>query len=260
MDKKKVVALEDRLPQLKKERKQKANRRFALYATVFFLLVLIVVYIQSPLSRVQSITVQGEQITSSARVIKASGISNKTHIWDIGEKAVTRKIKKLPAVRSVTIKKKFPNHVTLSIREYTRKAYLQKNDGYYPILQNGAMLNKLSKGTFPFDAPVLIGFSEQDAIKKVAEGLSGISKQMAHNISDIHYIKASENNEDLVLYMNDGNQVVASTRTFVKNIKLYPEIVANLPKDQRGTIHLSVGSYFVPEDVGQSSQESSNKP
>lgn len=71
MDKKKVVALENRLPQLKKERKQRANRRFAFYASLFFLLILIVVYFQSPLSRVHSISVSGEQIVSEDQVIKA---------------------------------------------------------------------------------------------------------------------------------------------------------------------------------------------
>lgn len=251
MDMKKVVALEDRLPQLKKERKQKANRRFTFYASVFFLLILVVVYFQSPLSRVRTISVVGEQIVSSDKVIKASGISNKTHIWDIRKKAVMSQIKKLPTVQTVTIEKKFPNHVRITIKEYTRKAYLQKSGNFYPILQNGTMLGRLQSGKLPVDAPILFGFSKTEPLKKVAEGLSKISRQMTHNISDIHYIGKSGSGDDLVLYMNDGNRVVASTQTFAKNIKLYPEIAANLPDGKHGTIHLSVGTYFIPSDTEQ---------
>lgn len=255
MDRKKVVALEDRLPQLKKERKQKANRRFAFYASVFFLLILVVVYFQSPLSKVHSVTVKGEQIVSGVKVIKTSGISNKTHIWDIRKKAVEKKIESLPTVQSATVEKKFPNQVLIKIKEYDRKAYLQKNGNYYPILQNGAILSKLQKGKMPVDAPVLFGFSKSAALKNVAEGLDTISRQMTHNISDIHYIGKSGSGDDLILYMNDGNKVVASTRTFVQNIKLYPEIAANLPKGKHGTVHLSVGTYFIPNDVGQESNQ-----
>ncbi|MCO7126299.1 FtsQ-type POTRA domain-containing protein [Sporolactobacillus shoreicorticis] len=259
MDKKKVVALEDRLPQLKKERKRKANRRFAFYASLFFFLILIVVYFQSPLSRVHSIAVEGEQIVSSDKVIKVSRITNKTHIWDIRKKAVAQNIEKLPTVRTAVIEKEFPNQVKITITEYTRKAYLQKDGNFYPILQNGAVLSKLQSGKLPVDAPVLFGFSKSGPLKKVAEGLSKISRQMAHNISDIHYIGKSGSADDLVLYMNDGNKVIASTQTFAQNIKLYPEIAANLPKGKPGTIHLSVGTYFIPNDTEQGATQNASK-
>ncbi|MCO7174619.1 cell division protein FtsQ/DivIB [Sporolactobacillus kofuensis] len=255
MDRKKVIALEDRLPQLKQERKQKANRRFVFYACIFFLLIFVVVYFQSPLSKVHTITVSGEQIVSSEKVIKASGITNNTHIWDIRKNAVQQKIERLPTVQSVLIEKSFPNEVTIRIKEYSRKAYLWKNGNYYPILQNGTMMKKLRDGKMPVDAPVLFGFSKSAALKKVAEGLGTISKQMKHNISDIHYIGHSGSGDDLVLYMNDGNKVVASTRTFAQNINLYPEVAANLPKGKHGTIHLSVGIYFIPDKSGQTSDQ-----
>lgn len=248
MEKDKVVPLEDRLPQLKKERKQKANRRFIFYATVFFLLILIVVYFQSPLSRVRHISVTGEQIAGTESVVRASGISQKTHIWDIRTDEAEKKIEKLPTVKSAEVRTNFPNQVNIQIKEFNRKAYLFKGGRYYPILQNGAILSEMPEDKLPVDAPVLVGFENPEMLKKVAEGLSGLPQQVIHSISDIHYINSQAGEDDLVLYMNDGNRIVASTRTFAKNIRLYPGIAANLPEGTHGTIHLSVGSYFVPYD------------
>ncbi|RYL95415.1 FtsQ-type POTRA domain-containing protein [Sporolactobacillus sp. THM7-4] len=259
MNGKKIVPLEDRLPQLKKERKQKANRRFALYASIFFLLILLVVYFQSPLSKVQQITVDGEQLISSDKIIQASGISRQTHIWDIRPDQAQKHIEQLPTVQAVSVHPQFPNHVLIRIKEFDRKAYLYKNGGYYPILQNGTMLKKLPDGKLPVDAPVLFGFTDKGALKTVAEGLAKIPQQVIHTISDIHYISKPHGGEDLILYMNDGNRVLASTVTFQKNIELYPEIAAGLQKNgSKGTIHLSIGSYFVPDRASKNVKDSGN--
>jgi Cell division septal protein len=246
MSEKKVIPLEDRLPQLKKERKLRANRRFAFYAAAFFILILAIVYFQSPYSRVNRIIVTGQQIISQTKVIEASGVSNRTHIWDIRSGDVAERIKKLSTVKSATVHFSFPNTVRIHVQEYQRKAYLLKGGKYYPILQNGTMLASISATGLPTDAPILIGFNSTKALKAVGEGLTGLPGDLLHNISDIHYIENHAGNDDLLLYMNDENQVVASTKTFSQNIRLYPEIAANLPKGKKGTVHLSVASYFVP--------------
>lgn len=246
MSEKKVIPLEDRLPQLKKERKQRANRRLSFYATVFFILILAIVYFQSPFSRVNRIIVTGEQIVSQKKVIDASGVSNRTHIWDIRTGNVADRIKKLPTVKSAAVHISFPNTVRIRVQEYQRKAYLLKGGKYYPILQDGAVLTAISATALPTDAPILIGFNSPKALKAVGEGLTGLPGDLLHDISDVHYIASHAGGDDLILYMNDENQIVASTKTFSQNIRLYPEIAANLPKGKKGTVHLSVASYFVP--------------
>ena len=47
-----------------------------------------------------------------------------------------------------------------------------------------------------------------------------------------------------ILYMNDGNEVSATIRTFAEKMVHYPAIVSQLEPYQRGVINLEVGSYF----------------
>lgn len=248
MTEKKVIPLEDRLPKLKQERRQKANRRFVFYAAVFFILVLIIVYFQSPLSKVSHVDVSGEHYTSRAAIIKQSGLSNRPHYWDADVKAISRRVERLPFVKSAAVKRHFPNRVTIRVQEYSRKAYLEENGAYYPIMENGTMLAKLPKGQLPVDAPVLIGFKHDRLLRETAEGLAHSPQNIIHSISDIHLIHDKEEDGNLVLYMNDGNRVLASTATFAKNMAAYPSIAKHLPKNKRGTIHLSMGAYFEPDD------------
>lgn len=262
MNDKKVVPLEDRLPQLKKERKRKANRRFIFYATLFFLLILIVVFFQSPFSRIRDLSVKGEQLTETDQVIEQSRLSTDTHIWDIRPDETEKRIEELPTVQAATVRLSFPNRVLIFIEEYKREAYLFKDNGYYPILENGATLDRLPEGKHPVDAPVLFGFSDRKSLSVVAGGLGRIPQEIIHSISDIHYISKADADNNLMIYMNDGNRVLASTATFEKNIVRYPEIAASLQKSgQKGTVHLSVGSYFIPdESENQGKNEEKDEP
>lgn len=77
MEKGKLIVLEDRVPKLQEQRKQKANRRLILYLSLFFILILFIVYSQSSLSNVSNIEVQGNKHVSDKDIVKASGLSKK---------------------------------------------------------------------------------------------------------------------------------------------------------------------------------------
>ena len=92
----KVITIEDRIPRLKEERKRKANRRFILYLSLFFLLILLVVYLQSPLSKVGKIDIQGNFYVSDADILKAGQITENTSFWNISKTKLNSQMSKSP--------------------------------------------------------------------------------------------------------------------------------------------------------------------
>lgn len=77
MDKGKIVALEDRIPKLKEQRRRKANRRLIVLLCLFFTMIAVVAYVQSPLSHVKKITVIGNELLSKNEIIKYTEITKK---------------------------------------------------------------------------------------------------------------------------------------------------------------------------------------
>lgn len=244
MAEKKVIPIEDRIPKLKQQRRQKSNRRFIFYITVFFILILIVVYFQSPLSTINNITVEGEHYSNKGTILKLSQLTTDSHYWDINPDAVAKRIEKLPTIASAKIIKSFPSKVTISVKEYHRIAYLDKNGAYIPILGNGAYLPKIDKGKLPINAPLLIGWEQDDDLKRMAEQLSEIPQSIVHDISEIHLKPDLGSDETILLYMNNGLEVLANISTFSEKIKSYPSIIEKLPKGAKGVVHLRVGAYF----------------
>ncbi|RBW70393.1 cell division protein FtsQ/DivIB [Bacillus taeanensis] len=245
MGKGKIVTVEDRIPKLKTERKRKANRRFVIYLSFFFLLILVIIYFQSPLSRIKNIHVQGSHYANQENIISTSGLTNETSFWNLNKEKVISKIEEIDQISSADIEKKFPNSITIIINEYNRVGYLNSGEKYYPILENGKVLPALKKHEVPINAPLLLNWQDKEKeLQEMAYELNRVPQSIIQRISEIHLAPLESDPLRLILYMTDGFEVHSTIQDFADKITAYPAIVQELGSEQQGIIYINVGSYF----------------
>ncbi|MFS0782394.1 cell division protein FtsQ/DivIB [Bacillus sp. 1P06AnD] len=244
MEKGKVVSLEDRIPKLKQRRKKKANRRAIILLSFFFLLLILVLYFLSPLSNVSSVRVEGNRYVAKDSIIAASGLSTDTSVWKMSRAQIAERIKELPEVKKAKVAISLPNKVEIKVEEYSRLGYLLKDSKYYPILSNGNYLEPLEKGDIPVHAPILMGFKKGKELKSMVDALGQMPEEINNAISEIHYEPAKTDKYHIRMYMNDGYEVTATSKTVADKLIHYPAIIAQLNPKVKGVIHLEVGSYF----------------
>lgn len=244
LETRKVVSLEDRIPKLKQRRKKKANRRAIILLSLFFVLLILVLYFLSPLSNVSQVKVEGNRYLSKETIIAASGISSQTSIWKLNKKEVKRNVKKLPEIKSISLKISLPNTVQIEVDEYERMAYLVKGSSYHPILASGKFIEPLAKGEVPLYAPLLIGYEEGKALQYVIEALEELPEEINNAISEIHHSPTKTDEYHVTLYMNDGYEVSATSRTLASKLVHYPSIVSQIKTNAKGVIDLEVGSFY----------------
>ncbi|MCA1029980.1 FtsQ-type POTRA domain-containing protein [Bacillus timonensis] len=258
MGKGKVLDLEDRIPQIKQKRRQKANKRLIFYLSFFFLMISMVVYIQSPLSKVSQIKISGNVNVETSTIESLSGIKkNKTSFWMLDKQELVRKIQGHKEVDKVIVKKQFPNYISIEIEEYTRVAYIVKDSLYYPILENGQSLKNIKRGSIPVGAPLLFNWINAQDIEEMAVQLKKLPVGILHSISEIHLTPEETDPLHITLYMNDGYEVSATVRNFAKKMSAYPSIINELDPSLKGVIHLEVVPYFKAyEQEGDDTSES----
>src|SRR5690625_4795940 len=137
MEKKKIVSIEDRIPKLKEARKKKANRRLLFYLAVFFVLISIIVYLQSPLSHIKQIDINDNYVLSKKDVIKISDVALDTNIWMLNTGSTKKKVENHPVIESVTVKRKLPFTVEINVNEHHIVGFLKEESIYLPVLENG---------------------------------------------------------------------------------------------------------------------------
>ncbi|MFJ5622204.1 cell division protein FtsQ/DivIB [Peribacillus loiseleuriae] len=256
MEKGKIVSIEDRIPKLKKLRKRKANRRLILLLSFFFILIACVLYFLSPLSHIKEIKVMGNQYLSSDQIITLSGLTNDTNIWKVNKSEMIKKmIESQKEIESVTISTQFPNSVLITVTEFERIAYLSKNNRFYPIMENGKILTELESGEIPVFAPVLIDFTEGDTLKQLLDELKVLPEEIRNSISEIRKEPTKTDAYHITMFMNDGFEVSATSRTLSKKMIHYPSIVAQLDPNVKGVINLEVGSFFKAYDTPNLTEE-----
>lgn len=244
MDKGKVLSLEDRLPKIKEHRKRKANRRLIFLISLFFLLIILVIYFQSPLSQIKEIEVQGNRSLPDKSIIQSSGLEKGQNIWKLDRKSVENKITAHQEVKQAKVSRKLPNSILLKVKEHDTIAYVSTGTEFHSILENGLVVKNNPKGEIPVSAPILSHFHEDEVLEEMAKELKQLPPEIINTISEIQYNPKKTDKYHIDLYMNDGFEVSATILTFSEKMKHYPSYVSELDPNVKGVIDLEVGSFF----------------
>lgn len=239
----KIISIEDRIPKLKKQRRKKAKRRLIFYLSLFFILISVIIYIQSPLSHVKSIEVVGNNFVDEEEIKKLSQIDEETNLWKIKLSDVASLVKENPFIKSAVITRKLPSTLSIEVEEYAVIGYVENNDSFYPVLENGKQIDYENRYMLG-DAPLLLHFSDSKMLQTIAKQLNKLPDNILRLISEVHWTPESENKHKVELFMNDGYLVKGSIRNLADKMEVYPSIVAQLEPNQKGVIHLNVGAYF----------------
>src|SRR5690625_1757350 len=95
----KEVSIEERIPKLKEARKKKANHRRIVYLSIFFILIAIVIYLQSSLSYVKTVQVAGNKLIGEEEIVTLTDITNKTNIWMVQKKSIEENLLAHPLIK-----------------------------------------------------------------------------------------------------------------------------------------------------------------
>ncbi|MGG6448131.1 cell division protein FtsQ/DivIB [Pseudobacillus badius] len=250
MEKGKIISIEERIPKLKKLRKRKTNRRLIFIISLFFLILLAVGYFQSPLSKVASIEVKGNQLTPAAEIIAHSGIEKGENIWKAGARQAEKNLERDPKIQQADVSVTFPNRVKISVKEQQKLAYLSKGKKLFPVLNNGTIL-KEAVGSTPEQLPILYNFKAGAELDQLMDSLEQLPSEIVNSISEIYYAPKKTDSRHIQLFMNDGFEVSATLKTFPEKMVYYPAIISQLDPNVKGVIDLEVGSYFKAYNSGK---------
>ncbi|MEB2298226.1 FtsQ-type POTRA domain-containing protein [Lysinibacillus xylanilyticus] len=241
----KVIDIEDRIPTLKKRRKKRTNRKFIVLILLFFIVLAVLLYFQSPYSKINQITVNGARLVEEEYYLKTSSLATGKSMWGFKEEEVEKLLLKDKWVKEAHVKRNWLQGVAIEIKEWKKVAYLAGDGTYYPLLENGKRFDQAGD-EIPIDAPVFIGITGEKTIKKLVKQLAQLNPEVLTLISQINTNSNNTNPNAIKLYMNDGYEVRAVIPTLAEKLNHYPSIVAQISNLEKGVIDLEVGSYYRP--------------
>jgi len=238
-DVEKVIDIEDRIPSMRKKRRRRANISFLLLVVIFVLVLLALLYFQSSLSDVSKISINETVLHESEEYIDQSGLYKGQSLWGFRAKDIEKNIKKIPGVKDAKVKREFYNDVSINVKEWEPIAYVESQTQYDLLLENGERLVTADPDILSH-APILSGFNEPEATDRMIEQLQEMDSSVFELLSELRY----EGKDKIDVFMSDGYEVHAVISGFAEKMSYYPDIIAQLPKEEKGVLDIEIGVYF----------------
>jgi cell division protein FtsQ len=260
----KVIDIEERIPSMREKRRRKTNKKFMFMLSVFVIALLAILYFQSPLSKVEKITVSGAVLHDPEYYKKQSGLTVDKPLWNFATGEIEKSLKALDGVKNVSVSRKWMREIRITISEWETVAYIEENGQYSLLLENGeafpaGMLHPEA------EAPVLNNLSNADIQKQLTAQLLKMDDDVYRLISEIIFDGTNSDSDTITVFMDDGYEVHAVISSFAEKMAYYPEVTAQLSGYEKGVIDMEVGTFFTPysekygakEEEGESIDEES---
>lgn len=181
--------------------KRKPNRKAIFLLVLFFIIVLAALFLVSPLSKVHSIEVAGNNQIAADDLRNASGLSIGMNFWDVNEANVDQRLRdQFLLIAKADVEVRFPGKVVIAVAEKPVAAILiQKGGTYYRLLSDGTVFDQVKSLTgtsLPLllsnekNLQVEIGKRIPDSdVQKFCQQIVQVDRSLLEQISDFNILK-----------------------------------------------------------------------
>lgn len=225
---------------MKTSKKKKLNiKKLFVFILLLYLIIYGVYYLFDV--PIKNIIITGNTYVKDYEIIEASDIKDYPSIFGISTRSLKKKIKTIPLVEDVTIKRDLRFRLHLEIVE--SKIVLLNNKTNKLMLGTGESIDITSEY---FGVPTLINYADEKILKKFLICLGKLDYGIISLISEIEYSPSISDEgeaideERFILYMNDGNTIYINVEK-CNTLFHYREIYASLD-NKKGFLNLDSGN------------------
>lgn len=217
------------------------GERVLKLVVLFSVILLLMLYILSPWSKVTALHVTGNHDLTKEQVEKDTNIFPGRFIWGVyltRHQLIKQAIRKNPQIKSLRIEVTGPQALRIFVKENALLGTAVINNDTYAVLADG----RLQRTKVADNGIAYKRFDgHKKALTTTAVQLGKLKPAIRNGISSVSYQPTKEYPDRIIIYMRDGNTIYGDLNTIGDKMKYYPAIAASMKK--KGIIDLQVGAY-----------------
>lgn len=221
------------------------------------LVLLLSVYLLTPLSTIRNIEVKGNSNTQADDIKQASGIqdSDYTLALLLDKERYAERIKSNHWIESAKIDYQFPTNFTIEVKEFDIVGYYVSGEEHYPILSSGTVestpVNRLN---LP-ETYLTVTFNDEQQVKELITGLSTISEDIKSQIQKIELAPSKATADLLKITMLDTDEILVPLSELSKKLPYYSKIKPQLAEPSVVDMEAGVYSYTIADKLIEEAEE-----
>jgi cell division protein FtsQ len=223
----------------RERRDKKKKMKMIGLIIVILLLAALVTFLLLPISKINSIAVNGLELLTAEEVkTQALMYEGMSYFLANTEKSKLA-IEKLHICKEATVEKHFPGKIDINIVENSEVAYLYDKDEWFVVLENGYVSDRVTEIDFS-KRPLITEWTDVDLLPLLASELYKTKKSVIAEISDIQLSGSEGSEKEVLIYSWEGYHIYVKLDDFSQQMNKYLEIVETLKgkESEYGIIYL----------------------
>ena len=221
------------------------------------LVLLLSVYLLTPLSTIKNIEVKGNSNTQVDDIKQASGIqdSDYTLALLLDKETYAERIKSNHWIESAKIDYQFPTNFTIEVKEFDIVGYYVSGEEHYPILSSGTVESTpIDRLNLP-ETYLTVTFNDEQQVKELITGLSTISEDIKSQIQKIELAPSKATADLLKITMLDTDEILVPLSELSKKLPYYSKIKPQLSEPSVVDMEAGVYSYTIADKLIEEAEE-----
>ena len=221
------------------------------------LVLLLSVYLLTPLSTIKNIEVKGNSNTHADDIKQASGIqdSDYTLALLLDKETYAERIKSNHWIESAKINYQFPTNFTIEVKEFDIVGYYVSGEEHYPILSSGTVESTpIDRLNLP-ETYLTVTFNDEQQVKELITGLSTISEDIKSQIQKIELAPSKATADLLKITMLDTDEILVPLSELSKKLPYYSKIKPQLSEPSVVDMEAGVYSYTIADKLIEEAEE-----
>lgn len=221
------------------------------------LVLLLSVYLLTPLSTIKNIEVKGNSNTQADDIKQASGIqdSDYTLALLLDKETYAERIKSNHWIESAKIDYQFPTNFTIEVKEFDIVGYYVSGEEHYPILSSGTVESTpVDRLNLP-ETYLTVTFNDEQQVKDLIAGLSSISEDIKSQIQKIELAPSKATADLLKITMLDTDEILVPLSELSKKLPYYSKIKPQLTEPSVVDMEAGAYSYTIADKLIEEAEE-----
>ena len=250
----KRIAKKKRIANLS-EKQIKRNKRIKFIVKLIILIAVllgIIIYLMlSPIFNIKNITVEGNEQISSEQIVSLSTIQKDMNLFKVSKKDTIAKIKENPYIKTVQIRRVWPDTIQINITERVASFMLEHGSSYAYIDNQGYILEisatpkeglaKIAGFSTPEENIVPGNRLVEDDLNKLNTVLRIMSEAKKNEIDSLITTINIEDENNYYLYLDSEQKTVyLGDNTMLDTKMTYVKVILDKEKDHAGEIFVNM--------------------
>ena len=225
------------------------------------LVLLLSIYLLTPLSTIKHIEVKGNVQTQADDIKQISGIQDSDYTLSLllNKEKHAEKIKSNHWIESAKIDYKFPTNFTIEVKEFEIVGYYVTGEDHYPILSSGTIdSSPVNLLNLP-ETYLTVTFNDEQQVKDLIAGLSSISEDIKSQIQKIELAPSKATADLLKITMLDTDEILVPLSELSKKLPYYSKIKPQLAEPSFIDMEAGIYSTSLADKLLEEAEEKAKK-